>query len=245
MQRRQINDKFKEVYSAIEKWLPEHLRVGFIEGTFIAGSSISSLFFDEEPNDYDIYCLDEGTASELSTHFKKKKAFMTDSAASLKIQGHPVQLIFKKGFIGKPEDVVDRFDFQHTMAYWSPSTRLKAEQDTLEAILTRELRYTGTDYPLSALFRTRKFIKRGWSINAGEMLKACLDLRQHNLHDLQTLVEQLAGVDIAYFGPLIEKLEEDPSLVASPDLFDIITKLFEETPTREEEREDNDIDIDF
>ncbi|HXJ41375.1 MAG TPA: hypothetical protein VNH18_18985, partial [Bryobacteraceae bacterium] len=60
----------------------------------------------------------------------------------------------------------------------------------------------------SQLFRLRKFIKRGWSINAGQILKIAFQVSELDLNNLEVLEDQLTGVDVAYFVQLITKLKE-------------------------------------
>jgi hypothetical protein len=56
---------------------------------------------------------------------------------------------------------------------------LRAE--ALESILTKELRYVGSRYPLCSVIRTRKFLARGWTINAGQYVKMCFQISQLDL----------------------------------------------------------------
>ena len=53
----------------------------------------------------------------------------------------------------------------------------------------------------------RKFIQRGWTINAGEILKMVFQLNSMDLTDIHVLEEQLIGVDTAYFRQLIDALK--------------------------------------
>jgi hypothetical protein len=76
------------------------------------------------------------------------------------------------------------------------------------ALLTKELVYVGSRYPLASIIRTRKFIKRGFSCNAGQYLKMCWQVSELDLNNIQVLEEQLVGVDAAYFAVLINALNE-------------------------------------
>jgi hypothetical protein len=78
----------------------------------------------------------------------------------------------------------------------------------LEAILAKELIYSGSKYPVASLIRTRKFIKRGWRINAGQYVKMALQISELNLRDPNVLEDQLTGVDFAYFTQVIHYLRE-------------------------------------
>ena len=94
-------------------------------------------------------------------------------------------------------------------------------------MLTRELRYVGSKYPLCSLIRVRKFTSRGWTINAGQILKAVMQLQELNLKDPIVLQDQLTGVDAAYFIELMQKVrEKDPDKVDTAYLVEIIDRLF-------------------
>ena len=67
--------------------------------------------------------------------------------------------------------------------------------------------YIGSKYPVCSVIRARKFIKRGWSINAGQYLKMCFQISKLDLSDISVLEDQLTGVDVAYFATLIDSLQ--------------------------------------
>lgn len=55
----------------------------------------------------------------------------------------------------------------------------------------------------------RKFIQRGWKINAGQILKMCFQISKLDLTNINILRDQLTGVDVAYFRQLIEACESE------------------------------------
>jgi len=116
-----------------------------------------------------------------------------------------IQLVIR--FYGDPEEIHKNYDFIHCTNYWTRSTKLVTNTAALESILTKELRYSGSLYPLCSIIRTRKFIGRGWRIHAGQYLKMCFQLNELDLKDIDVLRDQLTGVDSAYFHMLIEALE--------------------------------------
>jgi hypothetical protein len=77
----------------------------------------------------------------------------------------------------------------------------------LESILTKSLRYQGS-YPLTSVIRMKKFIQRGWTVNAGEILKMLFQVSELDLKNIEVLEEQLIGVDVAYFSLLITVLRD-------------------------------------
>ena len=99
--------------------------------------------------------------------------------------------------------------------------------DALEALLAKELRYVGSKYPICSVVRLRKFISRGWRINAGQILKMAMQISQLDLTDIKVLEDQLTGVDTAYFLQLIQRLKDnDPEKVNGAYLIEIIDRIF-------------------
>jgi hypothetical protein len=116
-----------------------------------------------------------------------------------------IQLIIR--FYGPPEEVHKNFDFEHCRNYWLPASgELVFRPAALEAILTKELIYIGTRYPVASVLRMRKFIQKGWRINAGQILKIAYQISELDLNNTEVLEDQLIGVDVAFFHILIEAL---------------------------------------
>jgi hypothetical protein len=89
----------------------------------------------------------------------------------------------------------------------------------------------GSKYPLCSIIRTRKFINRGWHINAGQYLKMCLQLNELDLNNIDVLEDQLIGVDSAYFMMLIDsirnkQLTDDNFELNNSYIISIIDKIF-------------------
>lgn len=153
------------------------------------------------------------------------------SGNAITLSGH-VQLVLR--FIGEPEQIHTYYDFVHCTCYWkSWDGELVLPQAALEAIITKELRYVGSKYPLCSIIRIRKFTSRGWTINAGQILKMVMQLQDLDLKNIEVLQDQLTGVDAAYFMQVINRLkkkqEEDGTEGQSIDstyLISIIDKLF-------------------
>lgn len=137
-----------------------------------------------------------------------------------------VQIILR--FFGEPDAIHENYDFVHCTSYWTSWDRkLVLRPEAVVAILTKDLRYVGSKYPICSLVRTRKFIKRGWSINAGQFLKMSWQISKLNLSDPKVLEEQLVGVDAAYFQQLLIALnQKDPENVDGAYLMTVIDRLF-------------------
>lgn len=135
---------------------------------------------------------------------KYRPIYMTDNAITL---SGDVQLVLR--FVGAPEDIHTNFDFVHCTCWYLPSSNsLGMPKEAVVSMMTKELVYTGSRYPLCSLFRMRKFINRGFTVNAGQILKMVFQLQELDLTDLNVLKEQLIGVDTTYMLWFIEAIDE-------------------------------------
>lgn len=135
---------------------------------------------------------------------KYRPIYLSNNAITL---SNKIQIVIR--FYGDPDNIHQHYDYIHCTNYWLSKTReLTLKQPALESLLARELRYVGSKYPLASVIRTRKFIKRGWTINAGQYLKMAFQISKLNLSDISVLEDQLTGVDVAYFITLIDALQK-------------------------------------
>ena len=173
----------------------------------------------------DVYQGTEAAALKVEDDGKPKyrPVFMSTNAITL---SHRVQLVLR--FFGDAEEIHRNYDFEHCTNYWlSADGKLTLRSSALEALLAKELRYVGSKYPICSIIRLRKFIRRGWTINAGQILKMAMQVSELDLNDLEVLQNQLTGVDAAYFSEVIEKLKEkDATKINSAYLCEIIDRMF-------------------
>lgn len=161
--------------------------------------------------------------------------FVSSNAITL---SNDVQLVNR--FYGSPEDIHKNYDYVHCTCYFIPhKNELVLPQAALESIVTKELKYVGSKYPLASVIRSRKYIKRGWNINAGQYLKMILQCGELDLSDPVVLEEQLTGVDLTLFRDIIEQIkrkESDPNFVVSTEwISEVIDQVFDEEGTVEKE----------
>lgn len=154
---------------------------------------------------------------------KFRPVFMSTNAITL---SHKIQIVLR--FYGEPDAIHENYDFVHCTNYWSSwDGKLVLRQEALEALLTKELRYVGSKYPVCSVIRLRKFIARQWTINAGQILKMLMQISALDLTNPEVLQDQLTGVDSAYFCQLMTKLKEkDPEKVDAAYLIEIIDRIF-------------------
>lgn len=167
---------------------------------------------------------------------KYEPVFLSPNAISLSNQ---IQVVIR--FHGDSDKIHETFDFIHATNYFTFEEGLVTNKEALECIITKQLRYQGSMYPLTSIIRMKKFIKRGWNISAGEILKIMFQISQLDLKNPDILEEQLIGVDVAYFSKLIEILRGVPSeKITSAYLNAIIDKVFnssDETSDNENEQQ--------
>lgn len=158
---------------------------------------------------------------------KYRPRYISSNAITL---SDKIQIVLR--FYGDVENIHENYDFVHcTCSYDYSENIVDLPKRALEAIINKELFYAGSKYPLCSIIRARKFITRGWKINAGQYLKMCLQLNDLDLHDIETLKDQLTGVDSAYFERVIasmeKKKEENPGFsIDNSYLFEIINRIF-------------------
>jgi hypothetical protein len=161
---------------------------------------------------------------------KYQPVFFSPNAISLT---DGIQIVIR--FHGDNEQIHKTFDFIHATNYFTFKDGLVTNVPALESILTKQLFYQGSLYPLTSIIRMKKFIKRNWNINAGEILKIMFQISLLDLKNPDVLAEQLIGVDVAYFDKLIETLRGVPyEKMTSEYLNTIIDKVFNEYEESEE-----------
>lgn len=264
-----------------EKYLEVEYKEKLKKSIIVSGGCITSLFLNEDVNDYDIYFTDKTVISviikyylnifnkhnDTDWHWSEKynciyklkhdifteEEFIehfydyveiTDAISAHNVSDVPnkyipicitpnaisltngIQLITR--FTGTPEEILSNFDFIHTNNYYLyHENKLITNHKAIESILTKQLIYNGSKYPICSMIRTRKFIKRGWNISAGEYLKMAFQLQELDLYNIQTLREQLIGVDAKYFIKFLEELKTLKELT-NKNIFNLLNNIFEE-----------------
>lgn len=188
-----------------------------------AGDYVSEIYDDPGV----IEDLVEDTKEQLDNSNDEKNyepVFLSSNAITL---SGKIQIILR--FFGDPDTIHDNYDFVHCMNYWESKTNnLVLRPKSLEALLSRTLVYYGSRYPVASIFRIRKFINRGWRINAGQILKMILQANELDLTDYAVLEDQLTGVDVAYFSEVLRVVHEEGEKIDSAYLIEVINRMFGE-----------------
>lgn len=186
--------------------------------------------------DQETYRYFEGESDDVTESFadslevesesgaKYRPVFLSQNAITL---SHKVQLVIR--FYGNPEEIHGNYDFIHAMCWYDYSSgHLELPGEALESLLSRTLVYRGSLYPIASIFRMKKFLERGWRINAGQQLKIMWQISEIDMSCFDTLREQLTGVDAAYLYQLIEALQEvNSDEINSTYVAAIIDRIFE------------------
>ena len=211
---------------------PENRVLVYIKSAGVAGENQNEYKYFESYDEVesDIF-LDAAFQSidmvtELAEDLKPKykPVFFSQNAITL---SNGIQLVIR--FFGDPTVIHRNFDFVHATCWYDRnSDYLELPKEALEAILSKSLIYMGSLYPVASIFRTRKFIARGWRITAGQLLKIIYQLQSVDLNNIEVLQEQLMGVDAAYMHQLIQRLQNDGQRIDEAYLAKLIDEIFEE-----------------
>lgn len=147
---------------------------------------------------------DESEDSKSSNKGLYEPLFLTPNAITL---SDKVQIVIR--FYGVPDEIHKNFDYVHCMNSWTSwDNELHFSLDAYEAAMQKRLWYRGSRYPLASLIRTRKFIRQGYHIGAGEYIKMVLQTSEYDWTNLNVLKDQLIGVDTSYMLALISELQK-------------------------------------
>lgn len=190
-------------------------------------SDISYNFESTAEEDEQMGIVSDKEKSEEDTKEKYRPRFITSNAITL---SDKIQIVTR--FYGEVADIHKNYDFVHCTCAWSSwDNEVFLPQKALECIINKELYYVGSKYPLCSIIRTRKYIERGYHINAGQYVKMCMQLNELDLTDIKVLEEQLTGVDTTYFQMMIDELREHQEETGSDKVdtayaMELINKLF-------------------
>lgn len=187
-----------------------------------------------KPNQVKLYFTSKNGGIRVNENIPEEQKnynplFFSPNAISL---SNDVQIVTR--FSGTVEEIHKTFDFIHATNYFTFEEGLVTNTKALESILAKQLYYQGSMYPVTSLIRIKKFLKRNWNISAGEILKIAFDVSLLDLKNPDVLEEQLIGVDVAYFGALLDAIRNK---IAKPEegfnftaeyLKTLIDKIFRE-----------------
>lgn len=158
---------------------------------------------------------------------KYRPVFISSNAITLSDR---VQVVTR--FYGEVDKIHENYDFAHCTCSWTSwDNAVQLPTKALECIINKELYYIGSKYPLCSIIRTRKYLEKGYHINAGQYVKMALQLNELDLNNIEVLEEQLCGVDSSYFAMVLlalrNKMEHNgEQIVDKMYLFELINRMF-------------------
>lgn len=197
-------------------------------------------YFESLPPSAIAKFFDNDKEPEQPKEEKKYRPLMLSSNAIT--LSNDIQIVLR--FCGEPETIHTFYDFAHCTNYYTQETGAVLKPKALECLLTKELKYIGSKFPLCSMFRLKKFMKRGFSITAGDMLKIAWDINQLNLNDPHVLREQLIGMDAAYFHQVLGLLKArgfgTPGFELDRTyLFECVERVFDDSDIPDHEEDEN------
>lgn len=152
------------------------LHDALVDASYIAGGAIASTLLGEAPKDIDVFFYEQRWADQIIAAIKSKLeagpsdariAADTHNALTVEHKGVTFQFI-REAINVKRESLADRFDFVHTLGWYSPErSQINIGSDTEAVIQTRTLIPTGNGRGLTERYdRALKFKERGWSIDS-------------------------------------------------------------------------------
>lgn len=196
--------------------------ISLIDDKGIYGISLKTLHNDQ----IKLFFEDKDGGLEVNQDIEKENLNFTPlffSANAITLS-NDLQLIIR--FNGNAEAIHKNFDYIHATNYFTFKDGLVTNNAALESLLSKRLIYQGSLYPITSIVRMRKFITRGWTITAGDIMKILFQVSQLDLTNIDVLEEQLVGVDVMYFNDLINKLREKNLELTSESFNKLIDYVF-------------------
>lgn len=207
------------------KGIDEERVIIYIKSAGVAGEAQESYnYFESRPAQETFDFSDSlNNVKEGNQGIKYRPVFLSANAITL---SDKVQLVIR--FFGEPTEIHNNYDFVHAINYFEyDGSNLVLHPEALESLLSRTLIYKGSLYPIASMFRTKKFLERGWRVSAGEQLKIAWQISELDLTNFETIKEQLTGVDMAYMFELVNALKDvSTDKINSSYVGAIIDKIF-------------------
>jgi len=184
----------------------------------VCGGTINSIFTNSTINDLDFYMKDPSLLNECKLFLKeyfpdieietinamtyKRKALRSNKRWT-------AQLITR--FTGEANDIFNWFDFTITHGAYDFETEEFIFGDRFFSDLAkRRLVYSGASkYPICAMYRTKKYVARGYELPGATIMHITLSIVQLKIESYKDLKEQLMGIDTMYLQKLLEAKQPD------------------------------------
>lgn len=192
-----------------------------IDGAYIAGGALTSVFTRQPINDYDIYFKSEQSFRDAVENAYGDGLWCVDVSkrAATFAEGNSVYQFMHFGFFPTASEIFDAFDFTACMAaYDFDAKELVLHDDFLTHCSQRFLRFNpGTRYPLASAVRVLKYQDRGYSIGKGDITRIALACRKVEINSWEDLKDQIGG---AYGDKVLLNAQGDFTLDAALEALD-------------------------
>lgn len=183
-------------------------------GVMVAGGAITSLFTDKYINDLDLYMEDPKFKPQIMAlleYYFKDEPYVSANCITYKRKSsrsrkmYNVQLITR--FSGPPEVIFHNFDFTITNgAYSFRDGAFHFGSRFFTDLATRKLVYSGgSEFPICALFRTKKYQARGYTLPGSTVMHIGLSIVRLEIKTYAELKQQLLGIDTLFLQGLLAK----------------------------------------
>ena len=214
VERRKVEQEIQGV--KVMGWENDKLPALLLEmkelGLTICGGTINSIFTDATVNDLDFYMsipTKQTAAMEFLQKWFPKVACVSKNAITYKRKSDrsnkiwTAQLILR--FVGGPETIFKTFDFTITQGAYSFVDDSFYFGDRFFADLAkRRLVYLGgSRFPICAMYRTKKYRDRGYTLSGATVMHIALSIVQLEIKTYAQLKEQLMGVDTMFLQGLL------------------------------------------
>lgn len=271
-----------EVYEAKRFPQQHYLLTGKMDGKLldllkkhnivIAGGAITSVFSGAPIKDYDLYPTDEDSYQVFKSDFEQllkdsnnqrnKLIFESGNALTFRYENKLYQIITKyitpKSAVYQKswsaQDVISNFDFTVCMGAFNCGTSqwILYPNFLLDIAAHRLVFNVHSSYPICAMYRVLKYMRKGYELSASELVKLALSINKLKMESYMDLKEQLMGIDTLIFQELTDSLINQHGENAPVDFGMVMREidnklntLWENTDVEEQMKEDNAMTLPF
>lgn len=182
----------------------------------LAGGAIVSIIKQDFINDHDLYLKDKSLLNdflfEFTNKFNVESVYSSTSANTYRFKNQKFQIVILEEAINKTaREIINTFDFSVCQgAYDFEYDGFVFGDKFLDDINTRKMHYNiDSKYPISSLFRYRKYINKGFHFSTVEILKIVYSIQQLKINTYLDVAKSLNSVSTVKFADLIILLKSD------------------------------------
>jgi hypothetical protein len=182
-------------------------------GVILCGGALTSLFSNTPISDLDLYVENSENLGDVKTAIKEyfgEPVFVSENAETYSRRNkgsnkkYSVQLITR--FTGPPSAIFSNFDFTITMGCYSFAEEgFVLHERFLADIAKRRLVYSGgSQFPICAMYRTKKYQARGYTLPGSTIMHIALSIVRLDIKGYKELKQQLLGIDTSMLQNLLD-----------------------------------------